>query len=256
MFTVEERGRVRAALIELAQSDRRVVAGAEVGSLSGVAEAAGLGDRWSDLDLTFGLEPGVSPVDVLDDWAVTLRERWGAVRLFDLQSVETLYRVFLFPGWLQVDLSATPGGVSQMGPKFRMLFGDAVRQDVAPKPVASELYGLCVHHALRTRVSIERGRMWAAEFWVGELRHEALSLAALVRGLPARYARSFHELPEPMMELAAGSLASSVERGELLRALAAAVELLVLVAADLDQAAMPAMPAERLRDLAGSELLD
>jgi hypothetical protein len=256
MFTVEERGEVRAALIELARSDARVVAGAEVGSLSGAVEAAGLGDRWSDLDLTFGLEPGVSPVDVLDDWAGALAERWGAVRLFDLQSVDTLYRVFLFPGWLQVDLSATPGGVSQMGPKFRMLFGDAVRRDVAPKPVGSELYGLCVHHALRTRVSIERGRMWAAEFWIGELRHEALALASVLRGLPARYARSFHELPEPMMELAAASLVGSVERDELLRALAAAVELLVRVAADLEVGDEAVMPADRLRVLARADLLD
>jgi hypothetical protein len=45
----------------------------------------------------------------------------GAVRLFDLQSLDTTYRVFLFPDSLLVDLSFTAGAVAQSGPKFNML---------------------------------------------------------------------------------------------------------------------------------------
>jgi len=242
VFTVEQRAEVREALIAMAQGDPRIVAGAEVGSLT-----TGLGDRWSDLDLTFGLTPGADPRDVLADWSSQLAARWGAVELFDLVSVDTLYRVFLFPGHLQVDLSVTPHGVAQMGPKFRMLFGDAIRHDEAPRPQPRELYGLCVHHALRARVSIERDRSWAAEYWICELRHEALALAAALRGLPARYARSFHELPAPVMDLASASLVRSVDRDELDRALVAAIELLLAVADDLPNAPVR---ADELRELA------
>ena len=237
MFTVEERERVRAALIEFARQDARVIAGAEVGSLTGPAGAAGVGgDRWSDLDLTFGLAAGVEPRALLDDWAAVLAAEWDAVALFDLTSVATLYRVFLFPGNLQVDLSATAGGVARMGPKFQLLFGDAVRDDSPPRLEAGEIFGLCVHHALRSRVCIERGRLWTAQFSISELRHETLALAAAARGLPTRYGRAFHELPDDLVGRAADTLVRSINTVELNRALAAAIELLLDVARDIDHA--------------------
>ena len=55
MFTPEERDHVRDRIIEMAKSDRRVTAGALIGST-----AAGLGDKWSDIDITFGIEDGTS----------------------------------------------------------------------------------------------------------------------------------------------------------------------------------------------------
>jgi hypothetical protein len=61
VFTVQERDRVRDQVLELARNDSRVVAGAEVGSL-----ALGGGDRWSDLDLTFGVTDGSALTEVLD----------------------------------------------------------------------------------------------------------------------------------------------------------------------------------------------
>ncbi len=45
MFTVEQRNALRARMLQLAEEDERVVAGAAVGSL-----AVGSGDRFSDLD--------------------------------------------------------------------------------------------------------------------------------------------------------------------------------------------------------------
>src|SRR5207248_2023937 len=48
VFTVEQRDALRERVLTLAENDRRVVAGAAVGSL-----ALGGGDRFSDLDLTF-----------------------------------------------------------------------------------------------------------------------------------------------------------------------------------------------------------
>ena len=50
MFTVEQRDALRESVLTLAEKDRRVVAGAAVGSL-----AVGGGDRFSDLDLTFAV---------------------------------------------------------------------------------------------------------------------------------------------------------------------------------------------------------
>ena len=67
MFTVGQRNALRERMLQLAEEDERVVAGAAVGSL-----AVGNGDRFSDLDLTFGIADRVPLTNVLDDWTRTL----------------------------------------------------------------------------------------------------------------------------------------------------------------------------------------
>ena len=62
MFTVEQRDALRERVRSLAEEDERVVAGALVGSLA--VDAA---DRFSDVDLTFGIADDVRVADVLDD---------------------------------------------------------------------------------------------------------------------------------------------------------------------------------------------
>ena len=63
MFTPEQRDQARRRLLEMAREDPRVVAGAVVG-----AEAAGRVDRWSDLDLTFGVSGQATVDEVLAGW--------------------------------------------------------------------------------------------------------------------------------------------------------------------------------------------
>src|SRR5260370_13696750 len=139
----------------MARSDHGVVAGAEVG-----AAAQGGGDRWSDLDVAFGLGDGARAVDVFGDWTADLGEKYGAVQLFDLQFASSLYRVFLFPGCLQVDLSLTPGATfGALGPKFKLLFGSATEGQTPTPSTAAHLFGLAAHHAVRAQISIERGRV-------------------------------------------------------------------------------------------------
>src|SRR5439155_19151688 len=100
VFTVEQRDALRERVLTLAENDRRVVAGAAVGSL-----ALGGGDRFSDLDLTFAVADDVPLPDVLEDWTDTLHDELAAVHLVDLERGPTIYRVFLLPDALQFDLS-------------------------------------------------------------------------------------------------------------------------------------------------------
>ena len=152
MFSIDDRNRAREHVLELASADPRVVAAAVVGSL-----AHGEVDRWSDVDLTFAVAEGVPVVDVLSDWTRDLAEELDAVRLFDLPSGATIYRVFLLPGCLQVDLSFTPvASFGARGPKFSLLFGTVVEIAHPPPPSADELFGLAVHHAVRARICIIR----------------------------------------------------------------------------------------------------
>jgi hypothetical protein len=219
MFSVEDRDRVRERVLEWAASDPRVVAGAVVGSL-----AHEEGDRWSDLDLTFAVADGVPVDDVLGDWTRKLVDELAAVRLFDLPSGASIYRVFLIPDCLQFDLSFTPASAfGAGGPKFRLLFGSAVEKPYADPPSTQELLGYAVHHALRARFCIERGRYWHAEYWISGVRDYALSLACARRGLPARYGRGFDDLPADVRDVFGAALVRSLDRDELLRALGSAV---------------------------------
>jgi hypothetical protein len=219
-FTVEERDRVRDRIVAMAREDPRVVAAAAIGSLS-----EGGGDRWSDLDVGFGVTDGVALTDVLGDWTESLEAEFDAVHLFDLPRLSSIYRVFMFPGYLQVDLSFTPASeFGALGPRFKLLFGEAVERSHLEPPTADYLFGLAAHHAVRARICLERGRLWQAEYWISEIRDLALSLACHNRRLETVEARGYDQLPSEVLNQFEDALVRSVERDELLRALESAVD--------------------------------
>ncbi|MGA7194153.1 MAG: hypothetical protein WBW94_11015 [Anaerolineales bacterium] len=215
LFSVNDRDHIRDHVLQLAESDKRIVAGAVVGSL-----ALSEGDRWSDLDLTFAVADNFSSFDVLEDWTRNLVEEFDPAHLFDLPSGASIYRVFLLPGCLQFDLSFTPASkFGATGPKFKLLFGNAVEKPFALSPSAPELFGYAVHHALRARFCIERGRYWQAEYWISGARGYALNLACHRYGLLTSNGRGFDNLPAEVRDVFKSALVTSLERDELLRAL-------------------------------------
>jgi len=220
MFSVSDRNRIRDRVLDLAALDSRLVAGAVVGSL-----AFDQGDRWSDLDLTFAVRDEVPLLEVLEDWTATVVEEFAAAHLFDLPSGASIYRVFLLPGCLQFDLSFTPASkFGATSPKFKLLFGTSVEKPYLQPPPAKELFGYAVHHALRARFCIERGRYWQAEYWISSTRDYTLSLACRRLGLSGSYGRGFDDLPADVRDSSRGALVTSLERNELLRALGQAIE--------------------------------
>jgi hypothetical protein len=229
VFDESQRERVRASVLEMASADPRIVAGAEVGSL-----ADRRADRWSDLDLTFAVAAGYAVGDVLDDWTDRLTALFDAVRLFDLPVDSTIYRVFLLPGALQVDISVTPAQEFwPRGPSFRLLFGTAGEPRPTPPPSALELFGLAVEDVRTARVAIERDRQWQAVYFIESLRNHGLAMACVRRGLKATYGRGFHQLPESVLDAASHTLVTRLHRRELLEALRAGVGLLLAESVDV-----------------------
>jgi hypothetical protein len=232
MFTIEQRDALRELVMRLGQEDDRIVAGALVGSL-----AVDGGDRFSDLDLTFGVADHARVADVLEDWARTLIDRFDAVQIVELKRGPTTYRVFLLPDALQMDLSMTPAGrFRPAGPRFRLVFGqtaaggsETVTGDlfIATPTVAEDIFGWGVIYALHSRACIERGRVWQAEHYVGAVRDHALSLACLREGKTAAQARGYDDLPAETLarfeEVHVGALEPKVLR----TALAASVRALL-----------------------------
>ena len=221
---------------------------------------AGGGDRFSDLDLTFGIADRVPVTGVLDDWTARLAGELGAVPLADLERGPAIYRIFLLPGALQLDLSMTPAaGFRPYGPRLRLVFGQAAADEPgACRPpvslfldtpaVAEDIFGWGVIYALHTRACIERRRVWQAEHYVGAVRDHALSLACLRHGVVAVQARGYDELPAEILAQFTRTLVGAAEPGTLRVALAAAVTALLREAAAVPVPAAEAV-AERLAEL-------
>ena len=255
MFTVEQRDALCRQLLRVGKDDERIVAGAFVGSL-----AAGTGDRFSDIDLTFAVADGMRVIDVLDDWTHLLIETDDAIPLVDLERGPTIYRVFLMPDALQLDLSMRPAAHFRSGPRFRLMWGSTAPDDPdvstsTPGPlsidipaVAGDIFGWGVIYALHARACIGRGRMLQAEHYVGAVRDLALALACLREGLPPGQARSYDDLSAEARARVDDTHVGSLETSVLRDALGASTEALMHEAGE---ASLPEARriAERLGDL-------
>jgi hypothetical protein len=142
----------------------------------------------------------------------------------------------LLPGALQVDLSFGPAAeFGARGPRFRLLFGEAVEKPWAAPPSLEFEFGLAVHHAVRGYLCLERGRLWQAEYWISALRDHTLTLACLRRGLEASYGRGFDGLPAEVRDPLAASLVGELTADGLRRALAVATTGLLREAGNLSE---------------------
>lgn len=247
---------MRPLLLERARTDARIVGAAITGSAARDAE-----DRWSDIDLFFGVADGAVPADVLADWSDFVVRELGAVHHFDLHAGAATYRAFLLGDGLEVDLAFTPAGA--FGPlgtgAFRVVFGEAAPRQAGPGAGdAGHLVGLAWHHVLHARTAIERGAPWQAEYWISGVRDQTLALGCLRLGEPAHYAKGADALPIAVTGGLEDALVRSLELEELRRALRVAATgfLLELAASDAVQGHLLERPIRELADLAEGPLRD
>jgi hypothetical protein len=246
MFTPEDRDRLRSALVSAAHADERITGAALTGSA-----ALGAEDRWSDIDLAFGLaaEGGLS--QVIADWTDLMYTEHGAIHHLDVAARRTVYRVFLLASTLQVDLAFSPAAeFGARAPTFRLIFGTAEEQAPAPQPGGAELIGWGWLYALHARSSIARGRVWQAEYMISGIRDHVLALACLRHGVPAVQGRGMDSLPPVATEAVTGALVRSLDISELARAFRVATETLLAEIGQAD-AGLAGRLAYPLRELAG-----
>jgi len=185
VFTGNHRDAVRRQLLGLAVKAPRITGAAVTGSA-----ADGREDRWSDIDLFFGVADQVALAAVVSDWSGYLYGELGALHHFELTVSGAVYRAFLLPSCLEVDLGFTPAEqFGPVGPHFRAVFGEAVQPSPATRPDPGHLIGLAWHHVLHARSCIERHQPWQAEYWISGIRDQTLALACLRLGEAARYAK-------------------------------------------------------------------
>jgi predicted nucleotidyltransferase len=240
VFNLEERDRVRSFVLDKARADARIVAAAVVGSF-----ARGTADRWSDLDLTFAVADDVSVGDVLSDWTADMARDLEAVHVLDLEVGPTIYRVFMLPELLQVDLSFTPAArFAPRGPAFQLLFGEAGEPTLRAPRTAEDVFGWGSLHAIHAWRCVERGRPIQALHHIAATREHALHLGCLRRGLDADE-RSWDRLPEEVRDGVAAALAHSLQPEELLRAVKGAIDFLFHEAGEAGAAAKRLEPEFR-----------
>src|SRR2546421_7607271 len=90
VFTPEKREALRSALIAAAREDSRITGAAITGSAS-----VGNEDRWSDIDLGFGVRDAGEIESVLADFTAIMYREHGALHHVDVTSGAWIYRVFL-----------------------------------------------------------------------------------------------------------------------------------------------------------------
>jgi hypothetical protein len=214
MFTPEDRARLRSDLLECAAGDRRISGAAITGSAAAERE-----DRWSDIDLAFGVADAAELPNVLSDWTAHMYDRRLAVHHVDVKSGGWIYRVFLLPSTLQIDLAFAPASEFRaLGPTFRLIFGKANESRHVPPPLLADIIGLGWLYALHARSSIARRKLWQAEYMISGIRDHALALACIRHGLPAAHGRGMDQLPSRVTAQFEASLVRQLDTAELSRA--------------------------------------
>lgn len=223
MFTREERECVRAGLLERAATDPRISGAAITGSAAASRE-----DRWSDIDLAFGVKDAGELANVLSDWTAHMYDRHQALHHIDVKAGAWIYRVFLLPSTLQVDLAFVAAQEFRaLAPSFRLVSGEANEPQHAQPAPAATVIGFGWLYALHARSCIARGNVWQAEYMISGIRDNALALACIRHGLPAVHGRGVDLLPKEVVAEFEGALVRQLDSAELSRAFRVAMDRLL-----------------------------
>jgi hypothetical protein len=235
---------VRADLIAAARADERISGVALTGSAS-----LGREDRWSDIDLAFGVREASEMESVVADWTARMYAQHGALHQVDVRREAWLYRVFLLSNSLQVDLAFAPQGqFGARAPSFRLLSGTAAEPSHMAPPPAEELIAYAWLYALHVRSATARGKLWQAEYMVSNVRDYVLAAACRRHGLSAAEGRGMDQLPDAVTDPLRGAIVTRLDPHEIVRAFGVAVDCL-LNEARLSDAPLAARLVPVLRDL-------
>ncbi len=223
MFTPEERIQLRSDLLENAARDSCISGVAVTGSGATQQE-----DQWSDIDLAFGVVDAAELPSVLSDWTARMYHQHLALHHYDVHAGAWIYRVFLLPSTLQVDLAFVPRTEFRaLAPTFRLISGRANEPRHAPPPQPSDIIGLAWLYALHARSCIAREKLGQAEYMISGVRDHAFALACIRHNLPSVHGRGIDELPSDVTRQFEASLVRELNVAELLRAFRAATAVLL-----------------------------
>jgi hypothetical protein len=232
MFRETDREKLRRDLLDRARLDVRISGGAITGSASRDEL-----DRWSDVDLAFGVREPDELLPTLEDFTTFMRRQHDAIDTVDVRREPWVYRVFLLPSTLQVDLAFAPAShFGALAPSFKLVFGSANEQRNPPAADEHELVGYAWLYALHVRSSIARGRPWQALYMLEQMRDRVLTLACVAAGLPTSEARGVDRLPATVLDPLERTIPASLADDDLHAAFAATADALAQQSSRVDRA--------------------
>lgn len=245
MCGAERRHAVRDRLLALAAEDPVIAGAAVTGSV-----ATGNADDWSDLDLALGVDDH-DLTATLDRWTRIMINEFDAVHHWDLPAGGWVYRVFLLPDLLEVDVGFALA--AEWGPRadsWQTIFGDPAEIPFpAPAFDPRTWTGHLWHHLLHARISIERGQGLQAAYWIGAARDLVIESATRRHRLPTAYAKGAHRLPPTKIAVLEATLVGSTDQVALRRALAAMITVataeIAIVAPASAERLLPALQQAR-----------
>jgi hypothetical protein len=244
VYSEDERERVRADLITTARADPRITGVAMTGSAS-----IGREDRWSDIDLAFGIREASEIEPAIADWTARMYEEHSALARLDVRRETWLYRVFLLRNGLQVDLAFAPQpDFGARATTFRLLFGEAAEPGHLQPPAVEQLLGFAWLYALHVRSATARGKLWQAEYMVSAARDYVLAAACRRHGVSAVEGRGMDQLPEAVTRPLRRALVTRLGAHEIVRALGVTIDCLLQEMHETD-APLAARLSPVLRDL-------
>lgn len=245
MFTPDERVALRDTLIDVARRDARITGIALTGSAAIDAE-----DRWSDIDLAFGVAASADRGVLIAEWTARMYDAHGAVHHTDMSAGGAMFRVFLLRDTLQVDLGFWPEAeFGAIAPTFRLVSGTATARPALPGSSVQPLIGMAWLYALHARSSIARGKVWQAEYMISGLRDHVLALACVRHGVPAVQGRGMDLLPVEVSSPMSEALVRTLDRVELRRAFRSCCVLLLAEIQEAD-AELAAQLSATIQELA------
>ncbi|GAA0725756.1 hypothetical protein GCM10009430_31900 [Aquimarina litoralis] len=223
MYSKKDRIKVEKQIIDFAKLDSNIIDCAIVGSKS-----VGNDDKWSDIDLAFGYEIDADINQILRYWSKIMFESFGANKLFDMSYKESLYRVFLLPNALQVDLSFTPSDhFGAITDNFKLIFGNQRKREFKSLPEINSIAGYTILFALKTRTSIEREKYWQAQYYLTKCRENTMILKCLKENLNSFDGRSFDELTPSFLNQIQNTMINEPNKRNLENALKSMIHILI-----------------------------
>jgi hypothetical protein len=151
-------------------------------------------------------------------------EKHLALHHLDVVAGPWIYRVFLLPGTLQVDLAFVQAAEFRpLASTFRLVYGKANESRNFPASTPGSVIGLGWLYALHARTCIARERLWQAEYMISGVRDHALALACIRHNLPAVHGRGIDRLPKEMTARFESALVQQISTAALCRAFRVAV---------------------------------
>jgi hypothetical protein len=224
MFTPQERENIRNRIIEKARRDSRISGGAITGSL-----VMGKEDRWSDIDLAFGVVEKKLVEFTVSDFSQFMYDNYDCYHHLDVLSGEWIYRVFFLKNTLQVDIAFVQEEIfGARAPSFELVFGKSVAPFYNKPRSAEVLAGWAWLYALHVRSSFARKKFWQTEYFVSGMRDFVFSMMCLRYDLPTSDGRGIDSLPGELTGPLEAGLIRSLEPDEMCRAFEVTIDAFIL----------------------------